>query len=135
MLKNSKTFSSFSTDDVQKAKEFYGQILGLEATDSMGGINLHLSGGNQVFIYPKSNHVPATFTALNFIVDNVEQTVDELTAKGVKFEIYNDGDLKTNEKGIAAGSPGEGPTMAWFKDPAGNFLSVMQENKSAKKST
>jgi predicted enzyme related to lactoylglutathione lyase len=90
MLKNSKTFSSFSVDDIQKAKEFYGQVLDLEISDNMGGINLHLSGGNQVFIYPKSDHVPATFTVLNFMVKDVEKTVDELVQMGVKFEIYNE---------------------------------------------
>jgi catechol 2,3-dioxygenase-like lactoylglutathione lyase family enzyme len=127
MLKDAITFSSFSSDDIPKAKEFYGQILGLEVADSMGGLNLRLAGGRQVFIYPKPDHVPATFTVLNFIVDDVEAMVDDLTKKGVKFEIYNEGDLKTNEKGITQGSPGEGPKMAWFKDPAGNFLSVLEE--------
>jgi catechol 2,3-dioxygenase-like lactoylglutathione lyase family enzyme len=129
MLKNSKTFSSFSSDDIPKAKAFYDQTLGLEVSESMGGINLHLAGGSQVFIYPKSDHVPATFTVLNFIVDNVEKVVDELTQKGVKFEIYDEEYIKTNEKGISQGSPGEGPKMAWFKDPAGNFLSVLEEDK------
>jgi predicted enzyme related to lactoylglutathione lyase len=130
MLKDSITFSSFSTDDSAKAKEFYGQVLGLDVKDSMGGgISLQLAGGRQVFIYHKPDHVPATFTVLNFIVDSVEKAVDELAQKGVKFEIYNEGYLKTNEKGITQGSPGEGPKMAWFKDPAGNFLSVLEDEE------
>lgn len=127
MLKDAITFSSFSSNDIAKSKEFYGQTLGLEVKDDMGGgISLQLAGGRQVFIYPKPDHVPATFTVLNFIVDDVEKVVDELTQKGVKFEIYNEGYLKTNEKGITQGAPGEGPKMAWFKDPAGNFLSVLE---------
>lgn len=125
MFKNNKAFSSFSVDDIQKAKEFYGQTLGVEISDNMGGINLHLAGGNQVFIYPKPNHVPATFTVLNFLIDNVEKLVDELASKGIKFEIYNEGMLKTDYKGISQNE--EGPKMAWFKDPAGNFLSVIEE--------
>ena len=86
-------------------------------------LRLHLSGGNNVLIYPKPNHVPATFTVLNFPVDDVDRTVDELTKRGVRFEHYNQGDLKTDEKGIMRGN---GPTIAWFKDPAGNILSVLK---------
>jgi predicted enzyme related to lactoylglutathione lyase len=125
MLKNTKTFSSFSVDDLPKAKEFYGQTLGLVVAESKQGLNLHLAGGNEVFVYPKPNHAPATFTVLNFVVDDVEQTVDELTKAGVKFEIYAEDQLKTDEKGIVRGY---GPTIAWFKDPAGNFLSVLEKN-------
>jgi predicted enzyme related to lactoylglutathione lyase len=124
MFKNSKAFSSFSVDDVGKAKEFYSQTLGLDVSDDMGGISLKLSGGNRVFVYGKPNHVPATFTVLNFLVDDVEKAVSGLTEKGVRFEIYNQGELQTNDKGI---STGDGPKMAWFKDPAGNFLSVIEE--------
>jgi predicted enzyme related to lactoylglutathione lyase len=126
MLKDSKAFSGFSVNDTAKAKEFYGQILGLEVKDeAMGGlISLQLTGGNYIIIYPKPNHVPATFTILNFPVNDVEKTVDELTARGVKFIVYNEEHFKTNEKGIFTAG---GPTIAWFKDPAGNILSVIEQ--------
>ena len=122
MLSDSKAFSGFSVNDTQKAKEFYGQTLGLEVSESNGLLTLHLAGDNKVLIYPKPNHVPATFTILNFPVDNVDKAVDELTKRGVHFEIYNQPDIKTDEKGIMRG---KGPTIAWFKDPAGNILSVL----------
>ena len=122
MLSNSKAFSGFSVNDTQKAKQFYGQTLGLEVSESNGLLTLHLAGDNKVLIYPKPNHVPATFTILNFPVDNVDKAVDELTKRGVHFEIYNQPDIKKDEKGIMRG---KGPTIAWFKDPAGNILSVL----------
>ena len=122
MLKDSKAFSGFSVGDIERAKEFYGQTLGLKVSESNGLLTLHLAGGNNVLIYPKPNHAPATFTILNFPVDNVDQAVDELTKRGVRFEIYNTSDIKTDEKGIMRG---KGPTVAWFKDPAGNILSVL----------
>jgi catechol 2,3-dioxygenase-like lactoylglutathione lyase family enzyme len=125
MFKNTRTFSSFSVDNLEKAKEFYGKTLGLDVSESKEGLSLHLMGGNETFIYPKTNHTTATFTILNFSVDDVERTVDDLTDKGVQFEIYNEGELKTDEKGIFRGEPE--PTIAWFKDPAGNFLSVLEE--------
>lgn len=124
MLRASKAFSGFSVDDIQKAKEFYGRTLELEVSESNGLLKLHLAGGNTVLIYPKPNHSPATFTVLNFPVNNVDKAVDELTQRGVHFEIYNEPDLKTDEKGIMRGN---GPTIAWFKDPAGNILSVLEE--------
>jgi predicted enzyme related to lactoylglutathione lyase len=124
MFKNAKAFSSFSVKDITKAKKFYGQTLGLKISDEMGGLHLHLAGGNKIFVYGKPNHVPATFTVLNFLVNNVEKAVDGLSKKGVKFEIYNQGQLKTNKKGITTDS--RGPKIAWFKDPAGNFLSVIE---------
>jgi predicted enzyme related to lactoylglutathione lyase len=125
VFKNAHAFSSFSVDDTQKAKEFYSQVLGLEVSEIMTCLlKLHISGGNKVIIYPKPNHIPATFTVLNFPVDNVEKTVEELTKRGVHFEIYNQADLKTDDKGICRG---EGPTIAWFKDPAGNILSILEE--------
>jgi catechol 2,3-dioxygenase-like lactoylglutathione lyase family enzyme len=123
MLKESKAFSGFSVDNTQKAKEFYGRTLGLEVSESHGLLKLHLAGGTTVLIYPKPNHVPATFTILNFPVDNIEQAVDLLTKSGVRFERY-EGELKTDEKGIFRGG---GPLIAWFKDPAGNILSVLEE--------
>lgn len=121
-----KTFSSFSVNDLQKAKEFYTNILGVEATENeMGILDLKLAGGNAVFIYPKPNHEPATFTVLNFMVEDLDKAVDELTAAGVKFEQYDFGEMKTDEKGIMRGN-GHGPDIAWFKDPAGNILSVLK---------
>ena len=124
MFKNTKAFSSFSVDDMQKAKEFYGQTLGLDVSEQEEGLRLRIAGGGEVFIYPKSNHQPATFTVLNFPVDNIEQAVGQLTKRGVQFEHYDDAGIKTDEKGIHSGPPG--PNLAWFKDPAGNTLSVLE---------
>ncbi|MGH2373396.1 MAG: VOC family protein [bacterium] len=123
MLRDSKAFGGFSVKDIPKAKEFYGKTLGLEVSESNGLLTLHLAGGASVLIYPKPNHTPATFTVLNFPVDNVDKAVDELNKRGVRFEIYNEPDLKTDERGIARNG---GPTIAWFKDPAGNILSVLE---------
>ena len=122
MFKTTEAFSSFSVNDLQKAKEFYGGTLGLEVNESKEGLQIEIQRGMKVFAYPKSNHVPATFTVLNFRVNNVEEAVDDLTTRGVRFEKY-EGDLKTDEKGIFRG---KGPTIAWFKDPAGNILSVIE---------
>jgi catechol 2,3-dioxygenase-like lactoylglutathione lyase family enzyme len=126
MLKDSKAFSGFSVNDIPKAKEFYGQTLGLDISEEagMGILSLRLAGGSTVIIYPKPNHEPATFTILNFPVDNVDEAVDALKKRGVRFESYDEPDLKTDEKGIMRGN---GPTIAWFKDPAGNILSVLEE--------
>jgi len=122
IFKNTKAFSSFSVNDLEKAKEFYGQTLGLEVSESEEGLSLHLKGDNEIFIYPKPNHTPATFTILNFAVDDVDQTVDDLTQLGIHFQIYNEGELKTDDKGVFRGKP----KIAWFKDPAGNFLSILE---------
>jgi predicted enzyme related to lactoylglutathione lyase len=122
-IKYTKAFSSFSVDHLGKAKDFYGKSLGIELTESKEGISLYPKSSNEIFIYPKTDHTPATFTVLNFAVDDLEQAVDAMTKVGVQFEIYNDGELKTDEKGIFQG---EGPKIAWFKDPAGNFLSVLE---------
>jgi catechol 2,3-dioxygenase-like lactoylglutathione lyase family enzyme len=127
MLKDSKAFSGFSAGDIPKAKEFYGRTLGLEVSESNGLLKLHLAGGATVLIYPKPNHSPANFTILNFPVNSVDKTVDELTKRGVRFEIYSQPDIKTDEKGIMRG---KGPTIAWFKDPAGNILSVLEAGAS-----
>lgn len=125
MLATSKAFSSFSVNDLQTAKKFYSEVLGLKVVDNpMGLIELHLTDRQHIMIYPKPNHEPATFTVLNFRVNNIEKTVDELIQKGITFEQY-EGTIKTNEKGIARDS--EGPAIAWFKDPAGNILSVIEE--------
>jgi catechol 2,3-dioxygenase-like lactoylglutathione lyase family enzyme len=124
VFKNTKAFSSFSVNDLEKAREFYGQTLGLEVSESEEGLSLHLKGDNEIFIYPKPDHTPATFTILNFAVDDVDQTVDDLTQLGVHFQIYNEGELKTDDKGVFRGKP----KIAWFKDPAGNFLSILEMN-------
>ena len=124
MLNISKAFSSFSVNDIQKAKEFYGKTLGLEvANGPEGTLVLPLSSGTKALMYPKSNHQPATFTVPNFPVDSVEKAVDELSKRGVRFEVYNEPNLKTDARGIFRGG---GPTIAWFKDPAGNILSVLE---------
>ena len=129
MFKDIHAFSSFSVDDIQKAKDFYGQTLGLEVSETAEGLPIRIAGGGQVFIYAKPNHTPASFTVLNFPVDDLEQAVDGLTKLGVRFEHY-EGDIKTDEKGIHRNAgPGTGPDIAWFKDPAGNILSVLQERE------
>ncbi len=129
MFKDTKAFSSFSVNDLAKAKEFYSTTLGLEVTEEpMGLLGLALATGGKVMIYPKPNHTPATFTVLNFPVDNIDTVVDELSKRGVLFESYDTEYIKTDKKGIARGkSSGQGPDIAWFKDPAGNILSVLQE--------
>ena len=124
MLRDSKAFSGFSAGEIPKVKEFYVGTLGLNVSELHGLLTLHLAGGKDVLIYPKPNHVPATFTVLNFPVKDVDLTVDELTKRGVRFELYDLPNLKTDEKGIMRGN---GPTIAWFKDPAGNILSVIEE--------
>lgn len=125
MFKNTRAFSGFSVDDIAAAKRFYGETLGLEVSDEeMGLLALKIAGGTTILVYPKPNHTPATFTILNFPVDDVEKAVDELTRRGVRFEHY-EGDIQTDEKGISRGNGG--PTIAWFKDPAGNILSVLEE--------
>lgn len=123
MFKNNKAFSGFSVNDVPKAKEFYSQVLGLEVTEANGMLQLQIANGSKVLAYPKPNHTPATYTILNFPVSNIEQAVDELSKAGVQFEIYNEENFKTDEKGIFRGG---GPLIAWFKDPAGNIMSVIE---------
>lgn len=128
MLKDSKAFSGFSVNDIDAAKAFYGETLGLQVdkNEQMGGmLTIHINGNNNnILVYPKPNHQAATYTILNFPVKDVEATVKELTARGVKFEIYDSEYLKTDEHGVSKGNGG--PTIAWFKDPAGNFLSVIE---------
>ena len=120
-------FSGFSVDNLAKAQEFYSKTLGLKVDKSNMGLTLHLPGGATVFVYPKDNHEPATFTILNFVVDDIDQAVDDLTSRGVTFERYDNG-MKTDKKGIVRGiSARQGPDIAWFKDPAGNFVSVLKE--------
>jgi predicted enzyme related to lactoylglutathione lyase len=124
-----KAFSGFSVDDLAKAKAFYGETLGVQMKEEKGmGLNLQLEG-TSVFIYPKDDHQPATYTVLNFIVDDIDQAVEELAGKGIKFEQYNSDQIPQDEKGICRGiKVGMGPDIAWFKDPAGNILSVLQES-------
>ncbi len=124
MFKDTKAFSGFSVNDIERAKDFYGRTLGLEVSELNGMLQLHLGSGANVLAYPKDNHEPATFTILNFPVSDVDSAVDGLRERGVRFESYDLPGLKTDEKGIARG---EGPTIAWFKDPAGNILSVLEE--------
>jgi catechol 2,3-dioxygenase-like lactoylglutathione lyase family enzyme len=124
MLADSPAFSGFSVDDMEAAKKFYGDTLGLRLSEGeMGITTLHLGGDRDTIIYPKPDHQPATFTILNFPVDDIEAAVDGLTERGVRFERYEGTDLETDEKGIFRGG---GPLIAWFKDPAGNVLSVIQ---------
>jgi catechol 2,3-dioxygenase-like lactoylglutathione lyase family enzyme len=124
MLKDSHAFSGFSTDDIPRAKEFYQDTLGLDVTEENGMLNLKFPNGHTVLIYPKGDdHRPATFTVLNFPVDDIDGTVDRLVAAGVTFERYG-GDFKQDERGIARDT--DGPPIAWFKDPAGNILSVLE---------
>jgi catechol 2,3-dioxygenase-like lactoylglutathione lyase family enzyme len=121
MFKDSHAFSGFSSNDIAKSKEFFGQTLGLEVTEENGMLTLHLAGGGNVLIYPKDNHEPATFTVLNFPVENIDQAVDRLTKAGITFERY-DG-MGQDDRGIMRDN---GPAIAWFKDPAGNILSVLE---------
>lgn len=128
MFKHTHAFSGFSVDDIQAAKKFYGQTLGMEVSETKEGLALRIAGGGQVFIYPKPNHTPASFTVLNFPVLDIDQAVDALRKLGVEFESY-EGEMKTDEKGIFRGAAlGQGPDIAWFKDPAGNILSVLERN-------
>jgi catechol 2,3-dioxygenase-like lactoylglutathione lyase family enzyme len=122
MLQTKSAFSSFSVNNLQQAKQFYADTLGLKVKESEMGLEIH-PGDTDVFIYPKPNHTPASFTVLNFLVDDIDKAVDELNGKGVRFEQY-EGEIKTNEKGIHRNG---GPSIAWFKDPAGNILSVLEK--------
>jgi catechol 2,3-dioxygenase-like lactoylglutathione lyase family enzyme len=124
MFKDTKAFSGFSVNDIPKAKAFYGQTLGLEVTEEHGMLTLHLATGGKILIYPKADHTPATYTILNFPVGDIDHAVAALRSKGVTFEQY---DNLTDESGIARGIANQqGPDIAWFKDPAGNILSVLK---------
>lgn len=126
MLKNSHAFSGFSVDDIDNARQFYGQTLGMDMDDGPMGLKLKLGSGGVVFIYGKDNHQPATYTVLNFPVEDIDKAVEELGDKGIEFEHYDD---MTDNKGIARGRAMKmGPDIAWFKDPAGNILSVLQDS-------
>ncbi len=122
MFENTKAFSGFAVDDLQKAREFYGETLGLKTTEEHGLMTLHIAGDRDTLVYQKPDHVPATYTILNFPVDDIEKAIDDLAAHGVRLEIYEG--MEQDEKGILRSG---GPYIAWFKDPAGNVLSVLQE--------
>jgi catechol 2,3-dioxygenase-like lactoylglutathione lyase family enzyme len=122
MFGDTKAFSGFSSNDIPAAQKFYGETLGLKVSESDGLLFLHIAGGNDLVIYPKDNHEPATFTVLNFPVKNIDEAVDELAKRGVTFERYEGFDQ--DEKGVMRTA---GPPIAWFKDPAGNILSVIEE--------
>lgn len=124
MFENTKAFSGFSVDDVSEARRFYGETLGLrvsEEDEPMSMLQLHVAGDRNVLVYPKPDHTPASFTVLNFPVEDIDEAVDELAERGVRFERY--GGAEQDDKGIHRGG---GPLIAWFKDPAGNVLSVIQ---------
>jgi catechol 2,3-dioxygenase-like lactoylglutathione lyase family enzyme len=121
MFTDTKAFSGFAVDDIDKARAFYGDTLGVRTSDENGMLILHLAGDRDVLVYPKPDHTPATYTILNFPVDDVDAAVDELSSRGVTFERY-DG-MGQDEKGIMRD---QGPDIAWFRDPAGNVLSVLK---------
>jgi catechol 2,3-dioxygenase-like lactoylglutathione lyase family enzyme len=124
MFKDTSAFNGFAVDDIDAAREFYGETLGLEVTDEpMGVLTLHLAGGRPTLVYPKPDFKPATYTILNFDVDDIDAAVDELSSRGVEFERYEGFDQ--DEKGVAR-STGEEPDIAWFTDPAGNILAVLR---------
>jgi catechol 2,3-dioxygenase-like lactoylglutathione lyase family enzyme len=124
MFENTKAFSGFAVDDVAKAREFYEGTLGLRVSDEHGMLVLHLAGDRDTLIYPKDDHKPATYTILNFPVPDIDEAVDELASRGVHFERY-DG-FEQDEKGISRANGG-GPSIAWFTDPSGNVLSVLED--------
>jgi catechol 2,3-dioxygenase-like lactoylglutathione lyase family enzyme len=123
MFEHTRAFSGFSVDDIPKAKRFYSETLGLRVSEEHGMLQLHIAGDRDTLIYPKEDHTPATYTIMNFPVDDIDTTVDQLAARGVRFERYDGADQ--DEKGIFRG---EGPPIAWFRDPAGNVLSVLQQD-------
>lgn len=127
MFKNTQAFSSFSTPDLAKAKDFYGRTLGLDVAETPEGLELHLAGGTTVFVYPSDDYTAPEHTVLNFVVDDIDTAIDGLTKRGVRMEHYDLPEIKTDERGIFRGEMGP-KAIAWFKDPAGHVLSVLQEN-------
>jgi catechol 2,3-dioxygenase-like lactoylglutathione lyase family enzyme len=127
MCRSTKAFSSFSVDDIESARRFYGGTLGIDVVEEAGMLFLQLAGEHRVLLYPKPDHLPATFTVLNFLVDEIDVAVDELVRRGVSFERYEGEYIRTDAKGVARGEP----AIAWFKDPAGNILSVVEDKKPA----
>jgi catechol 2,3-dioxygenase-like lactoylglutathione lyase family enzyme len=128
MFKDTPAFSGYSVDNLDEALRFYRDTLELAVTQTNEGLDITLGGGTKLFLYAKPDHVPATFTVMNFVVDDIDQTVDELKSKGITLENYDMGEMHADEKGIYRGAAaGRGPDIAWFKDPAGNILSVIQK--------
>ena len=128
MFNIQSTFSGYSVDDLAAAKRFYTETLGLDLTDETMALGFTLPGGGKLFIYPKDDHQPATFTVLNFVVADIDAAINALAAKGVKPERYDNLPAPQDEKGVLRGlSAGYGPDIAWFKDPAGNILAVLQD--------
>src|SRR5688572_27704071 len=125
MFHDTKAFSGFSVDDIPAARRFYGETLGIEVSEEGDALTLQIAGDRPTLVYPKPNHEPATFAILNFPVDEIEPAVDALAERGVSFERYEGTELETDEKGIFRGG---GPLIAWFKDPAGNVLSVIEQS-------
>ena len=123
MFRETKAFSGFAVPDIAEARAFYGDTLGIDVTEENGMLTLHLAGGRDTLVYPKPDHVPATYTILNFPVDDVEAAVDELTTRGVVFEKYEGTPAETDAKGVFRGG---GPLIAWFTDPSGNIMSVIE---------
>jgi catechol 2,3-dioxygenase-like lactoylglutathione lyase family enzyme len=122
MFANTKAFSGFAVDDLEAARKFYGETLGLRTSEKYGLLTLHLAGNRDTLVYPKPDHAPASYTILNFQVDDIDAAVDELVRRGVSLEKYEG--MGQDEKGINRAG---GPYIAWFKDPAGNILAVLQE--------
>ncbi len=122
MFRETKAFGGFSVDDIPEARKFYEETLGLDVTEEFGMLTLHIHEGGHIMIYPKENHTPATYTILNFPVEDIGRAVDQLSDHGVTFERYEG--FAQDEKGIVRGD--EGPAIAWFTDPAGNILSVLE---------
>ncbi|MBA2945124.1 VOC family protein [Streptomyces himalayensis] len=122
MFGTTKAYSGFSVDDIDAARKFYGETLGLRVSKENDLLTLHIAGDRDILVYPKPDHTPATYTILNFPVDDIDAAVDELSRRGVKFERYDH--IETDEKGVFRG---DGPVIAWFTDPAGNVLSVIEE--------
>ena len=131
LFKETDAFSSFSVNDLKQAKDFYGNTLGLQVSELPEGLDIRSPNGLHVFIYPKPNHTPATFTVLNFAVRDIEEAVDELNSLGIKLEKYDQAEIRTDDRGIMRGP---GPQIAWFKDPAGNVLSAVEEKTTPSKS-
>ncbi|MBC8161725.1 MAG: VOC family protein [Roseiflexaceae bacterium] len=123
MFATTKAFSGFAVDDIAAAKQFYGETLGLNVSEDHGMLTLHIVAGTDILVYPKADHTPATYTILNFPVDDIDAAVDALIGRGVRFEHYEG--IETDERGIMRE---EGPPIAWFTDPAGNILSVMEQS-------
>ena len=125
MFSPKAAFSGFSVNNLGQAKEFYTETLGLTVTDGVGGTRIQLPGGSQAWMYPAKDHAPATYTMLDFVVDDIEEAVDELISRGVRFERYEG--IPQDNRGILRGKEkGMGPNIAWFKDPAGNILAVLE---------